>query len=93
LEQSAGEQLPIKLEGGEERLFLQDGDSINVRGWAGDASSGLVGFEDCWGIIEPALALSRWVCDAKDEGVTWSCEHQIFQSFVGKTALHSVTGL
>lgn len=57
LEQSKNGKESVVLEGGESRVFLQDGDSINLRGWAGNSELGLVGFGDCLGSIVPALSL------------------------------------
>lgn len=54
LEISGGGKQKIQLQGGEERTFLQDGDIVNMRGWAGQDESSLVGFGDCIGKIEPA---------------------------------------
>jgi len=54
LEQIQGGKFPLKLNGGEERRFLEDGDTITIRGWSGKGA-GLVGFGDCSGTILPAL--------------------------------------
>ncbi len=44
---------PVRLEGGEERTFLSDGDTVTLRGWArGDGYR--VGFGECRGTILPA---------------------------------------
>ncbi len=53
LELSQGGKVPLKLEGGEERRFLEDGDLITIRGWSGKGA-GLVGFGECSGKILPA---------------------------------------
>lgn len=58
LEQNENGKKPIKLNGGEERLFLEDGDSITLSGYCGDKDGELVGFGECTGKIEPALSLS-----------------------------------
>ncbi|KAI9748818.1 MAG: hypothetical protein M4579_007109 [Chaenotheca gracillima] len=57
LEANQNGKKTIELEGGEERKFLQDGDTIVLRGWAGE-EGGLVGFGDCTGRIDPALDLT-----------------------------------
>ena len=49
----AGKEV-VKLEGGVERKFLQDGDTITFRGVCGDDENGLVGFGECVGKIVPA---------------------------------------
>jgi fumarylacetoacetase len=54
LEQSHSGRVKIKLEAGEERTFLEDGDRITIRGWAGNDGEPLVGFGECAGVITPA---------------------------------------
>lgn len=54
LEQIQGGKVSIQLNGGEERKFLQDGDTITIRGWSGQ-DGGLVGFGDAVGMILPAV--------------------------------------
>ncbi|KAM0332010.1 hypothetical protein ACHAQA_002276 [Verticillium albo-atrum] len=56
LEQTQGGKVPIKLEGGEERKFVEDGDTITITGWAGTGDGELVGFGECAGQILPAVA-------------------------------------
>ncbi|KAF2222939.1 fumarylacetoacetase [Elsinoe ampelina] len=56
LEQTDNGKKPISVDG-EERKFLEDGDSINIRGVCGTEENGLVGFGDCEGTILPALDL------------------------------------
>lgn len=56
LEASEGGKKPLQLQGGESRIFLEDGDTVKIVGWAGDEESGLVGFGDCVGQILPALS-------------------------------------
>lgn len=55
LEQTNG-KTPIKLEDGSERMFLEDGDKVVLRGKAGQEGS-YVGFGDCEGTILPALKM------------------------------------
>ncbi|KAI9812618.1 MAG: hypothetical protein M1827_004607 [Pycnora praestabilis] len=55
LEQSKGGKISVRLEGGEERTFLEDGDTVTIRGWSGGEEGGLVGFGECIGTIEPAV--------------------------------------
>lgn len=56
LEQSQGGKTPIKLNGGQERKFLQDGDTVVIRGWAGGIDGELVGFGECSGqILSPVV--------------------------------------
>lgn len=54
LEQIQGGKVPLKLNGGEERKFLEDGDSITIRGQAGKEGA-YVGFGECVGKILPAV--------------------------------------
>ncbi|PSK37455.1 Fumarylacetoacetase [Elsinoe australis] len=56
LEQNENGKKSINVEG-EERKFLKDGDSINIRGVCGTEDGGLVGFGDCEGTILPAIEL------------------------------------
>ncbi|GAB1195014.1 hypothetical protein APSETT444_004266 [Aspergillus pseudonomiae] len=55
LEQTNGKN-PLKLADGSERLFLEDGDTIVLRGKAGTEGN-YVGFGDCTGTILPAIKL------------------------------------
>ncbi|KAK4551805.1 hypothetical protein LTR86_010891 [Recurvomyces mirabilis] len=57
LEQSENGKISIKLEDGEERTFLDDGDTITIKGVCGDQDGALVGFGDCAGRIDPAPEL------------------------------------
>lgn len=57
LEQSGGGKQKIKLSGGDERTFLQDGDTIIIKGVAGNLDGELVGFGECVGQILPAIQL------------------------------------
>ncbi|KAH7374836.1 fumarylacetoacetase [Plectosphaerella cucumerina] len=56
LEQTQGGKVTIKLEGGEERKFVEDGDTITLTGWAGGVDGELVGFGQCVGQILPAIS-------------------------------------
>ena len=57
LEQIKGGKVSLKLNGGEERKFLEDGDVVTIKGWAGHDEYSLVGFGKCEGCILPALQL------------------------------------
>ena len=57
LEQNDNGKTSIKLTGGEERKFLEDGDEITIAGVCGSDEWALVGFGECVGRIEPALKL------------------------------------
>ncbi len=54
IEQTSGGKIPIILEDGEQRTFLEDGDTITITGSCGQTGS-LVGFGDCLGTILPAV--------------------------------------
>ena len=54
LEATRGGSQPIKLQSGEERRFLQDGDEIILRARARRDGFAPVGFGDCSGIVSPA---------------------------------------
>ncbi|KAF3356365.1 Putative ribosomal RNA methyltransferase C4F10.03c [Verticillium dahliae VDG1] len=58
LEQTQGGKVAIQLKGGEERKFVEDGDTITITGWAGSVEGELVGFGECVGQILPAVARS-----------------------------------
>lgn len=55
LEQSENGKTAVKLSGGEERIFLEDGDEVTITGVCGSDEEALVGFGKCVGRIEPAL--------------------------------------
>lgn len=59
IEITKGGKESIQLKGGFERKFLQDGDTVTLRGVCGDQDYALVGFGDCVGRILPALELFR----------------------------------
>ncbi|CAK7229419.1 hypothetical protein SEUCBS140593_007238 [Sporothrix eucalyptigena] len=50
LEQTQGGKVAIEI-GGETRKFLEDGDTVVIRGWSGDNRDELVGFGECVGQI------------------------------------------
>lgn len=57
LEMSQGGKVNIELNGGEQRKFLEDGDTVTIRGWSGGDEMARVGFGEVVGRIEQALAL------------------------------------
>ena len=58
IEITKGGKETIELEGGVVRKFLQDGDTVVLRGVSGNEEDGLVGFGECRGTILPAPKLS-----------------------------------
>lgn len=60
LELSEGGKKPIILENGEERKFLQDGDTVFITGTAMTADGEVVGFGECVGrVLEPMSRVSK----------------------------------
>ncbi|KAI9674918.1 MAG: hypothetical protein M1822_009021 [Bathelium mastoideum] len=57
LEQTWNGRDPIKLQDGEERIFLEDGDIVTIKGVCGSKDDGLVGFGECVGTIDAAVDL------------------------------------
>jgi fumarylacetoacetase len=57
IEQTWNGRDPLQLTNGEERTFLEDGDTVTIKGVCGSNEDTLVGFGFCTGTIEPALEL------------------------------------
>lgn len=57
LELSEGGKKPITLANGEQRVFIEDGDSIVMRGWAQKDGAARIGFGQVEGRLLPARAL------------------------------------
>jgi fumarylacetoacetase len=56
VELSQGGTAPITLANtGEQRVFLQDGDAVILRGWCERAGATRIGFGECRGMVLPAL--------------------------------------
>jgi fumarylacetoacetase len=47
----------VKLDGGEERMYLEDGDTVTIRGVCVGNEGELVGFGNCEGVIMPAVTI------------------------------------
>lgn len=45
---------PVKLTGGDTRSYLEDGDTVTLRGFCGNEDTELVGFGECTGTVVPA---------------------------------------
>lgn len=56
LELSQGGKQPLALPGGEQRTFLEDGDSVTMRGWCERAGQVRIGFGSVTGTVLPAEA-------------------------------------
>ena len=59
LELAWGGKEPLELETGERRRFLEDGDTITLRG-AAQGDGYRIGFGDCAGQVLPAADLPDW---------------------------------
>ncbi len=57
LELTAGGQQAISLANGETRIFIEDGDTIIMRGWAGGDGLPRIGFGEATGTVLPARSL------------------------------------
>lgn len=59
MELSWSGQQPLQLDGGQTRSFIEDGDTLTLRGWAqGDGYR--IGFGECRGTILPAPVRPEW---------------------------------
>ncbi|WP_394790922.1 fumarylacetoacetase [Rhodoferax sp.] len=54
LELTRGGQVPLRLPDGTERGYLQDGDSLLLRGWCEREGQARIGFGECRGTVLPA---------------------------------------
>ena len=61
LELTNGGKRELELEGGVKRKFLEDGDTIIIKGWCGKDSSSIVGFGECEGTIAPSPKFEKKV--------------------------------
>jgi len=59
LELTNGGKKELELAGGVKRKFLQDGDSIVIKGWCGKDDASIVGFGECEGTIVPSPELVK----------------------------------
>lgn len=58
VEQNKGGKEVIKLNGGLERKFLEDGDTITITGCCGSDPEALVGFGECTATILPVVRVT-----------------------------------
>jgi fumarylacetoacetase len=56
IELTEGGKRPLVLPGGETRSWLEDGDSVVLRGWCERAGAARIGFGECEGTVLPARA-------------------------------------
>jgi fumarylacetoacetase len=57
IELTTGGKNPITLPGGEQRTWLEDGDSVVLRGWCERDGAARIGFGECVGTVLPARAI------------------------------------
>ncbi|MDD0816767.1 fumarylacetoacetase [Curvibacter sp. HBC28] len=57
IELTQGGKQPVTLPQGEQRVYLEDGDSVVLRGWCEKAGAARIGFGACEGSILPARTL------------------------------------
>jgi fumarylacetoacetase len=55
IELTSGGKQPLQLPGGESRTFLEDGDTVVIRGWCEKPGAARIGFGECVGTVLPAL--------------------------------------
>jgi fumarylacetoacetase len=55
IELTSGGKQPLQLPGGEQRTFLEDGDTVVIRGWCEKPGAARIGFGLCEGTVLPAL--------------------------------------
>ncbi|MEJ7928834.1 fumarylacetoacetase [Ramlibacter sp. AN1015] len=58
IELTEGGKKPLQLPGGEQRTFLEDGDTVVLRGWCEREGAARIGFGECAGTVLPARAMS-----------------------------------
>ena len=54
MELTQGGKAPLQLPNGEQRVFLEDGDSVTLRGWCEKPGAARIGFGECVGTVLPA---------------------------------------
>ena len=54
IELTTGGKNPVALPGGEQRTWLEDGDSVVLRGWCEKDGTARIGFGECVGTVLPA---------------------------------------
>ena len=56
IELTQGGKNPVQLPNGEQRVYLEDGDAVVLRGWCEKAGAARIGFGECVGTVLPARA-------------------------------------
>lgn len=57
IELTQGGKQPLSLPGGEQRVFLEDGDRVTLRGWCERPGAARIGFGACAGEVLPARSV------------------------------------
>jgi fumarylacetoacetase len=57
IELTTGGKNPLSLPGGERRAFLEDGDTVILRGWCERPGSARIGFGECRGTVLPSAGV------------------------------------
>lgn len=55
IEMTKGGKHPVVLQNGETRTWLEDGDSVTLRGWCEKPGSARIGFGTCMGTVLPTV--------------------------------------
>ena len=55
IELTQGGKAPVTLPNGETRTFLEDGDTVTLRGWCEKLGAARIGFGECIGTVLPPL--------------------------------------
>jgi fumarylacetoacetase len=61
VELTVGGKQPVQIGDGESRTFLEDGDTVVLRGWCEKAGAARIGFGECRGTVLPARAVAASV--------------------------------
>jgi fumarylacetoacetase len=57
IELTSGGKHPLQLPNGEQRVYLEDGDCVTIRGWCERAGAARIGFGECTATLLPARAM------------------------------------
>lgn len=55
IELTRGGKEPVTLQDGQQRTFLEDGDTVELRAWCGGNGQPRIGFGQCTGTVLPSL--------------------------------------
>jgi fumarylacetoacetase len=57
IELTTGGKNPLTLSNGEQRTWLEDGDTVILRGWCEKTGAARIGFGECAGTVLPARSI------------------------------------